>query len=330
MKAITVAHPIQGLIKYHGLRNAEKRIPFHDSISACIEALETMSMVEFDEGLSDDVVEINQRVATESERQRVQTVLDFLRARKGLRMNARVSSRNSLTTGKGLGFSASAFASIGFAACEALGLRLDPVSLSEAVRLGAGSATRSLAGGFAIWYADRQGRSYAEQIAAPNDLDLEMIVVPVASPVRTDEAHRDVVTSPLFSARLQYVGSMVNEMRQALTARDVAAVCRLAEEDTLNLHAITMTSKSRLILWEPQTLMVIREVLRLRQEGVPCWYSMDTGPSVFVNTFGRYADEVYRSIKDLGVADVVRSRVAGSPRLVHESTQIDFGDLSRG
>lgn len=319
MKATAAAHPIQGLIKYHGLKDATQRIPFHDSISVCSEALETVTTVEFDESLSDDVIEINQKVATEAEKRRAQIVLDFLRARKGARVCARVSSANSLTTGKGLGFSASAFASIGVATSHALNLRLDRISLSEAVRLGAGSATRSLAGGFAIWYADKQGRSYAEQIAAPGDLDLEMIIVPVHSPVRTDEAHRDVVTSPLFSARLQYVDSMIATMRQALSQKDVPTVCQLAEEDTLNLHAITMTSKSRIVLWEPQTLIVLREVLRLREKGVQCWYSMDTGPSVFVNTFGQYADEVQGSIEELGVGPVIRSLVGGPPRIIHES-----------
>jgi len=316
LKATALAHPIQGLIKYHGLRNVERRLPFHDSISVCIEGLETLTTVEFDEDLSDDVVEINKRTASETEKRRVQRVLDSLRAGKGRRVYARVTSTNSLTTGKGLGFSASAFASIGIAASHALNLELDSISLSEAVRLGAGSATRSLAGGFAVWYADKQGRSYAEQIAAPGNLDLEMVIVPVPSLVGTDEAHRDVVTSPLFSARLQYIDSMIAAMREALSRRDVATVCKLAEEDTLNLHAITMTAESRMVLWEPQTLTVLREVLRLREDGIPCWYSMDTGPSVFVNTLGRYADMLERSIKELCVGPVIRSRVGGPPELI--------------
>ena len=319
LKATAVAHPIQGLIKYHGLRDVGQRVPFHDSISVCIEALETTSTVEFDENLSGDVVEINRKTATEMEKRRVQIVLNFLRTVKGSRLCAKVLSKNSLTTGKGLGFSASAFASIGVAASYALNLKLDQISLSEAVRLGAGSATRSLAGAFAIWYANKQGRSYAEQIAAPSDLDFEMIIVPVPSRVRTDEAHKDVVTSPLFSARLQHIESMIATMREALSRKDVARVCRLAEEDTLNLHAITMTSRSRMVLWEPQTLTVLRKVLRLREEGVPCWYSMDTGPSVFVNTLGQYAGRVQESIEGLDLGPVIRSRVGGPPRIVPES-----------
>ncbi|HEV8594745.1 MAG TPA: diphosphomevalonate decarboxylase, partial [Thermoplasmata archaeon] len=31
-KATAIAHPIQGLIKYHGLVDERLRLPFHDSI----------------------------------------------------------------------------------------------------------------------------------------------------------------------------------------------------------------------------------------------------------------------------------------------------------
>jgi len=34
-KATARAHPIQGLVKYHGMRDPELRLPYHDSISLC-------------------------------------------------------------------------------------------------------------------------------------------------------------------------------------------------------------------------------------------------------------------------------------------------------
>jgi diphosphomevalonate decarboxylase len=192
---------------------------------------------------------------------------------------------------------------------------LDYISLSEIVRLGAGSATRSLAGGFALWYADRKGRSYAKQIAAPGDLDLAMAIVPIWSTVKTDEAHKESVTSPLFKARLRYVCRMVKTMKDAILERDVPTVAQLAEEDTLNLHAITMTSRSHLVLWEPDTVEVIKEVQTLRSQGVPCWYSMDTGPSVFVNTSSDHIDTVVDRLESLGLPIVV-SRVGGEAKTV--------------
>jgi len=310
LKCRAIAHPIQGLIKYHGLKDPVLRLPYHDSISVCVEALSTMTTVEFEEGPGEDTVTINGRNVLGMDLQRVRTVLQKLVEAYGCPVHARVTSENSLTTGKGLGFSASGFAALGLAAAEALSLDLDYISLSEIVRLGAGSATRSLAGGFALWYADKNGRSYAEQIAAPGNLDLTMVIIPIWSALRTDEAHKESVTSPLFQARLGYIARMVETMKDAIASRDVPAVGQLAEEDTLNLHAITMTSHSHLVLWEPETVKVIKEVQALRSQRVPCWYSMDTGPSVFVNTSSDHAAVVADRIKSLGLP-VVISRVGG-------------------
>ena len=54
MKATAKAHPIQGLVKYHGMRNEELRLPYHDSISVCTAPSHTTTTVEFDPDLSAD------------------------------------------------------------------------------------------------------------------------------------------------------------------------------------------------------------------------------------------------------------------------------------
>lgn len=315
LKATAVAHPIQGLIKYHGLKDPNLRIPYHDSISVCEKALTTKTTIEFREDLTEDIVTINGETILGIDLQRVKAVLSPLTKLYGSEIHAKVTSENSLTGGKGLGFSASGFAALGLAACKALGLDLNGISLSEVVRLGAGSATRSLAGGFAIWYADRAGRSYAEQLAGPGDLDFGMVIVPIASQIKTDEAHRDVVTSPLFRSRLEYVDAMLEAMKKAIAARDIETIGLLAEEDTLNLHATTMTSRSHLILWEPDTVKMIRKVEALRRDGLPCWYSMDTGPSVFINSYLRHVGSIAAEIRELGLA-AITSEVGPRAHLV--------------
>ncbi|MFQ6074191.1 MAG: diphosphomevalonate decarboxylase [Candidatus Bathyarchaeia archaeon] len=315
MKATAVAHPIQGLIKYHGLKKPRLRIPYHDSISVCIQALNTTTTVEASNSLEEDTIIINGEKQRGQDRERVEAVLNKLRKLAKFPGNFKVVSENSLKAGKGLGFSASGFAALGLAASQALELDLDTISLSEAVRLGAGSATRSLAGGFAIWYADRNGRSYAEQLDASNIEELSMVIVPVHSDVKTDEAHAEVLSSPLFKARLRKVGDMLNTMKEAVKNGDVATIGRLAEEDTLNLHAITMTGRSRMVLWEPDTLRVIKEVIRMRKEGIPAWYSIDTGPSVFVNTYKENAEVVAERLREMGFRNAIVSGVGGEPFL---------------
>jgi phosphomevalonate decarboxylase len=315
MKATAVAHPIQGLIKYHGLKDPKLRIPFHDSISVCIDALHSTTTVETANLLKHHVIVINEKEPGKRELKRVHTVLEELKKITGYSGYFKVVSQNSVTGGKGLGFSASGFAALGIAACAALEFNIDYVSLSELVRLGAGSATRSLAGSFAVWYADKNGKSYAEPIVEPSSVDLSMVIVPIHSFVTTDEAHMEVLSSPMFKARLEHVTSLIETMEDAIKAGDVAIIGRLAEEDSLNLHASTMTGNTHMILWEPETVRVIKEVQRMRREGMPAWFSMDTGPSVFVNTYTRNIDTVASRLCDLGFSNVIRSRVGGKPFL---------------
>jgi diphosphomevalonate decarboxylase len=315
LKATAVAHPIQGLVKYHGLKDLEHRIPYHDSISACVQALSTVTTVEVLHEAKKNEIAINGKNAATAERKRVEAVLGKLKELACFSGGFKVVSENSLRTGKGLGFSASAFAALGLATSKALGLDLPAVSLSEVVRLGAGSSTRSLAGGFSIWYANKAGRSYAEQLHSPKDMDFSMIIVPIYSEVKTDEAHAEVLSSSLFKARLKNIDGLLVKMKRAILKGDTATIGRLAEEDSLNLHAITMTGKSHMVLWEPDTVRIIKEVIRMREEGMPAWYSIDTGPSVFVNTYKKDAAKITTRFYEMGFKNALVSGVGGKPLL---------------
>jgi phosphomevalonate decarboxylase len=315
MKATAVAHPIQGLVKYHGLRDPKLRIPFHDSISVCVQALRTTTTVTTAESLEEDSVKINGKMAVNTDLERVKKVLNELRGMTDYSGHFRIVSENNVTVGKGLGFSASGFAALGLAACAALDFSIDYLTLSELVRLGAGSSTRSLAGSFAIWYANRDRKSYAEQIVKPDAVGLGMVIVPISSPIKTDEAHTEVLSSPLFKARLKHVRQIIKRMENAIRSGDVATIGKLAEEDTLNLHASTMTGKAHMVLWEPETVRIIKEVENLRRDGVPAWYSMDTGPSVFVNTFEDRVERVACRLREIGCTNLIISGVGDRPFL---------------
>jgi len=315
MKATAIAHPIQGLIKYHGLKDPKLRIPFHDSISVCVGALCTITTVETSEALEEDSIMVNGKRILGRDRERVETVLNRLKSIAGYSGHFKVVSKNSIRKGKGLGFSASGFAALGFAASSSLSLDIDYISLSETVRLGAGSATRSLAGSFAIWYADKNGRSYAEQLIHPEVTDLAIVIVPISSTIKTDEAHVEVLSSPLFEARLKRIAGMVESMKEAIKNGDIPTMGRLAEEDSLSLHAITMTGRSHIVLWQPETVRIIKEVVIMRHEGVPVWYSIDTGPSVFINTFKDHVGKVTDRLHKLKLSRIIVSGIGGKSSL---------------
>lgn len=317
MKVTAIAYPIQGLIKYHGLRDPMKRLPYHDSISVCYDGYKTTTTIDADSSLKKDEIIINNEYVKGRALERVEKVLSTLKTLTDYKGCLRIVSQNSITQGKGLGFSASGFAALGKAASVVMEANIDHVTLSEIIRFGAGSATRSLAGGFALWYADKNGYSYAEQIAGPGDLDFKMVVVPIPSKIKTDVAHADVLHSSLFSTRVDYIKSKLIKMREAIRERNSYTISDLAEEDSLHLHAITMTGEKRMILWEPDTLRIIKEVLRMREEGIPVWYSHDTGPSLFLNTVKEHVDDVASVVDGLGLSYEVCG-VGGEPYLIDE------------
>ena len=311
-KATAVAHTIQGLMKYHGLRNKKLRLPFHDSISVCVKELTTTATVDFNPKYTEDMIQINGAIAKGTEAQRVRIVVDALRKLKKTRDHVKLVSQNNLENVKGVGFSAAAFASIAFAASNALDLKIDSSHLSEIARLGGGSASRSLVGGFSIWYANKNGRSFAQQLDDGTRVKLAMGIVPLASPVKTDVAHDESTTSPFFTSRVKTVKVAVPKMVRAIKRGDLAEVCTLAETDSLNLHAVTMTGQHGLVLASAETINVIRRVRTLREDkGIPVWFSLDTGPSVFVNTQAEYLDKVCDDIESNANVAVMKSGVGG-------------------
>src|SRR5438094_847640 len=197
MKATAVAHPIQGLIKYHGLADPVLRLPFHDSISVCTAPLTSRTTVEF--------------------------------------------------------------------------------------------------GGVA--------------------LPMSMIVALVPAFKQTDDAHREALTPPFFHARLAEMPRRIAEMELAIRRRAIGEICALAERDTLMLHGITMTGTGEMVLWQPDTLRVILAVRRLREAGVPAFFSIDTGATVYVNTLPDRADEVQKAIEELGIR-TIPCKVGGPARII--------------
>jgi diphosphomevalonate decarboxylase len=310
---------IQGLIKYHGLKDVKRRLPFHDSISVCAEQLYTAATVEFDKNYSEDRIEINGTPAAGREAERVLDVVNYLRKITKTKEHFKLASKNSIAEGKGLGFSAAAFASIAMASSRALGLNLKMERLSEIARLGAGSASRSVAGGFALWHANKNGRSYAEQLSMGENMKFAMAIVPIASPIKTDMAHAEAMSSPFFKARVKEVKVNLRKMRNAIVKGDLAKIGNLAEHDSLSLHAVTMTGTTRLFLITPETIRIVRRVVDLREkEGLPVWFSLDTGPSVWMNTNVESVDRIAEDIRKESGMTVLKSGVGGPAVEINE------------
>jgi phosphomevalonate decarboxylase len=78
-----------------------------------------------------------------------------------------------------------------------------------------------------------------------------------------------------------------------------------------------MTGPAGWVYWRPETLEVFAAVRDLREEGVPVYFSVDTGASVYVNTTSDHVDRVESTVADLGI-DTRVWRVGGPARVLGE------------
>jgi mevalonate pyrophosphate decarboxylase len=61
-----------------------------------------------------------------------------------------------------------------------------------------------------------------------------------------------------------------------------------------------MTGENRLVIMTEDTLRIITEVRELRSGGTKAYFSMQTGPSVFINTSEKHEHAVLRAVQKLG------------------------------
>ncbi|MFC5970352.1 phosphomevalonate decarboxylase MvaD [Halomarina salina] len=318
MKATARAHPIQGLVKYHGMRDPELRLPYHDSISVCTAPSNTTTTAEFDPSFDEDRVVIDGENVTGRGRERVDHVVDHVRDLAGIDDRVRFESESSFPTNIGFGSSSSGFAAAAVALCEAAGLDLSPEELSTVARRGSSSAARAVTGGVSILYDGLNDEDcYAERIETDLEEDLRIVACEVPAFKHTEQAHEEAADSHMFEARLAHIHDQIAEMRDALHRADFDDAFELAEHDSLSLAATTMTGPSAWVYWQPETLEIFNAVRDMRDDGVPVYYSTDTGASVYVNTTEEYVDRVESELSELVPTRVWE--VGGPARVLDES-----------
>lgn len=317
-KASAIAYPIQGLVKYHGLRDPVRRIPFHDSISLCTGPIHTHTTVEVCETGHCEVV-IDGKVVSGRALDRVRLVMDAVREAAGDDRPFRMESRNDFPQYVGLGSSSSGFAALAVAGAAAYGWKATPEALSEVARLGAGSASRAVTGGISEWVVQGE-RSFSRMLVGPEDLADWRIVVPLVQHEEpTENVHGQVVSSPFFEARNAYIPSALAAIKKGLATKRVQDIAPVAERDTLNLHAVTMTSADGHITWRPPTLEVMERVKQLRRDGVDVWFSIDTGATAYLNTTAAHEPKVLAAVEGIpGVSRILRLRPAGPAHLTDQ------------
>ena len=251
---------------------------------------------------------------------RVSRHLDHVRRLAGYNICAEVRSESNFPTGAGIASSAAAFAALSLAATAALGLNLSERELSILARLGSGSASRSIPGGFVAWYcAPTHAESYAETIAPPDYwglVDLIAVVSRAHKQTGSTAGHPLAATSPLQEARLATAQARFDRCQQALLARDFASLAEVVELDSTIMHSVMMTSTPPLFYWLPPSLTVMQRVREWRADGHAVCSTLDAGPNVHCICTAATADAIEADLLALdGVLEVRRATPGGPARL---------------
>jgi hypothetical protein len=68
----------------------------------------------------------------------------------------------------------------------------------------------------------------------------------------------------------------------------------------------------------PTTIRIIQEVVKLREEGILAWYSIDTGPSVFINTIHEYVENITDRLNSLNLPQIIVSKIGDKASIIQK------------
>ncbi|MFD1412222.1 diphosphomevalonate decarboxylase [Oceanobacillus jeddahense] len=316
MKATARAHTNIALIKYWGKRDESLILPTNSNLSVTLDGFSTETTVHFREGLKEDSFLLNEQKVEGAALGKIAVFLDKVRALYGKEIYAQVQSVNHVPTAAGLASSASGLAALAAASSKAIGLSLDNMELSRLARQGSGSASRSIYGGFVEWQmGEREDGldSYAVQIADQSHWDIRIAAVVLSKTVKKvssrEGMRRTVETSPFYAGWLEQTAKDLQEIKQAIIAKDFEKMGSVAEANCLRMHATTLGANPPFTYWQDTTMRVMQTVQNLREQGIPAFFTIDAGPNVKVLYLPEDEAKVKNSLQAMeDVEDIIISK----------------------
>lgn len=330
MKATAISPANIAFIKYWGRLDHQLFLPVSTTNSMNLDACLATTTVEFNSSWKKDQVVIaddigQERKVTPQGGQKDQNIfhtLDRMRKLAKFKGGAKVYSKLTFPVGAGIASSAAGLSALVGAGYAALGLREqkvdDPQELSREIRLsGSVSAARSSHDGFTehLFAKNHQG-AYTVQIAPPNHWDLVDLVAVVArqeKKISSALGHELADSSPFWNARLDYLSGKATKTKEAILQKDFLKLAKLAQDDTLNMHAVMMTSTPRALYFTAGTMQILKAIESWQDnEGWPVFFTIDAGANVHVITTQDFKDVIYKALSQ---CSMVQSILVNNPAI---------------
>lgn len=320
MKATAIAHPNVAFIKYWGRKDEILRLPTNGSLSMNLSEMTTTTTVEFSDSFNEDSVTIDGQ-QNDTEVQRTIEHINRVRQLAQISTKTKVVSENNFPSGTGLSSSSSAFAALTIAMTKAAGLDLTEKELSILARQGSGSACRSIPDGFVEWKdAETNEDSYAESVFPADYWDIVDIVAVVSKEkklVPTSKGQVSAHTSPFFQTRLKHMSKKLAFAKQYIQHKNFTLFGELIEAEALEMHAVMITQKPSLIYWSEGTLELMKLVQQWRTEGLPVYFTINTGQDIHLICESIHAKVLEEKLKHISeIKKILINKPAEGTKLI--------------
>ncbi|PIE82335.1 MAG: diphosphomevalonate decarboxylase [Cardiobacteriales bacterium] len=285
------------LSKYWGKRNHELNLPTNGSLSISLAHLGTHTQLTLSDDHQDHIILNNiEQAITTPFAQKIITFCNYFRRQQHIPLT--IHTTNTIPTAAGLASSASGFAALTLALDQFFALSLPKTTLSAIARIGSGSACRSLWHGFVQWPKGHLADG-SDSIGKPLDvawsafrialLEVDTNVKKISS---RDGMTHTADTSPLFSLWPAQAEKDLQTICQAITCQDFSVLGQTTENNALTMHATMLAARPSLIYIQPQTLSLLHNIQRLRNDGVEVYATIDAGPNIKVIFLQSQQDDI--------------------------------------
>lgn len=311
------------LVKYWGKRSPQ--LPMNPSISFTLQNAFTETSIDFyystsNEGLILDFTFDGKPNDSFADRifKYLNHLTDYIPIIKHLKLV--VSSSNSFPHSAGIASSASAFSALALCMLDIELSVYDETPVEEdffqkasfLARLGSGSASRSIYGGFVLWGKMPEIENSSDECAVKLSdrihpvfrtfRDTILILDDQKKSVSSSVGHQLMEDHPFSAARFSQAKKNVYSLYNILIHGDLKKFIEIVESEALSLHALMLSSEPGYVLILPNTLEAIKRIREYRNRTkIPLCFTLDAGPNIHL----LYPDIYEDKVKDFIVKEMI-------------------------
>jgi diphosphomevalonate decarboxylase len=239
-----------------------------------------------------------------------------------------INTFNNFPTSAGLASSASGFAALTKAASALFDLNLSTKQLSQIARLGSGSASRSIFGGFVEWHkgtSDDGSDCFAEQIAESDSFPLSVIIAITSSSIKKISSRvgmkESALTSPYYQSFVQSSDEDITLIKKAILEKDFSLLAEISMRSTVKMHSVMMTTTPPLFYWNSKTFEIIELIRNLHLNNYPVFFTIDAGPQVKIITLKENEDFIVQKINKINqISEIFVTTLGNGAEIIEEKS----------